>query len=969
MEPKKKDALDFVLPIILILFFLLISLHMAVSYEVAQEAASATEYTGADGELVTRKNLDAGVFFNDLFDRLTNHIGEIKFVKSTPTFLFWTCLFGFAIFSYFLMRKGKYIDGKEYGTSEWAKKKDIAHLWAKTLRKKELKDIKKKRISNAQKSKEMAQAELKYADTSDIIFTQTEKICMYNFELNNNTLIVGGSGSGKTRGYVLPNILQCCTSPYSPSIVVTDPKGDIIGKIGYFLEMMGYVIKVLNLKEQDRSFCFNPFVYVREKNFEEQVSEIVNGIMKSRVENNDQKPNDPFWEDMAEILLKALFYATYEGYLPEERNIPTVMQMFRWFTVSDNDDRYLNPTKLDRFFEVFGDKDGILNTVEIMLAFFNIQIMVQAGKKAVPQTLGSLSGLNMWKLDMMEQLAIPIGSENSVAIMRYHAAIYDLVNSLREQGGLTEEMEVKAEGAIKAIEDYVELRRTNYESPVLKDESGKRIKTKPIGVEIFEAYGGVNENPALRCWEDFRSKCVGKTAQSVISTALSKIAPFDEKQIRHIFSKDELELDKVGERRTALFIVLPPTKKTYNFVANVVYRMLFDQLEYCASVKHNQSLPVPVRFILDEFRNTGRIPDFENILSYARSFGIGISVILQSLDQIKELYEKSWGVILDNCSTFLYLGGIRHADTLEYISKLLGKGTFDKKTRSETKSSRQNSTNTNYDKFGRELMDASEIQRMKKKKCLLFINGYQPYYSTKFEYKTHKNYKYTSDCNKKYLYHYKTPDEMEINVKRKNSTHREEEQEKVLQALQEKQSPEIQKTPHIKGDYNAEKTVETMKNNVLFWKINCGDEAALAETELEELALIETLLKEEAQEQAQLRSGIREYVKTPHIESNTNVETVVQTVVSMVEESGGNVSFESGDEETEELLSKEQVFTRLEELAADEDEEYEDDTEKDMSELLDEANGLVNDLQELLTDFDIQSLSAGEVNSAEEDDN
>lgn len=950
--------MDYAIPILVIALVLFISMHMAIAYEAANQECIINEYIDTDGNIVVREKFNISAFFAAFADRIEHHTTEIEFVESTPKFLAvaaFVCLIGVA---YVYTGRRKFINNKEYGTSEWGTPKQIAHLLASNIKAREIKNIKKKRgLRKSEKLKKIADAKEKYADNANIIFTQTEKICMYNFELNNNTMVIGGSGSSKTRGYVLPNILQCCNSPYSPSIVVTDPKGEIIAKVGHYLEMQGYELKVLNLKEQNRSFCFNPFCYIMQDKYEEQISTFVSTIMDSRKEDKESKSNDPFWDDMSKVLLKSIFYAVYEGYPSEQRNMSTAMEMFRWFEVSDNDDRYRNPTKLDRFFEIFGDKNGVLSTAETILAFFSIQIMVQSGTKVVPKSLGELSGLNIDKKQMMEKIAIPLGSSDCAAITDYSKSIKEMLGTLEEQGGVNTEMQGKADAALNAIDTYIKARATRYAN-----------MPKPIGVELYEAYGDVNSNPALRNWEDFRTKCKGKTAQSVTATALAKLAPFDEEQIRRIFSKDEMELDLVGERKTALFIVLPPTNKAYNFIANVLYTKLFEQLEYCATVKHDQSLPVPVRFICDEFYNTGRIPNFENILSYARSFGIGISIILQSLDQIKEMYEKSWGVVLDNCSTFLYLGGIRHADTLEYITKLLGKGTFDKKTYSRTKG-RQSSSSTSYDKIGRELLDSSEVQRLNKKKCLLFIQGYQPYMSRKFNYTSHKNYKYTSDSNKKYLYHYKTPAEKDAE-KEKNITtnpHREEEQDKVLQMIQEDQK--IEKTPHIVGNYDASATIEKISENVLFWGINSDEEAMLADNELQELDEIANLLGEDEKQNEELRTGVVEHiksVKTPHIENKTDIVEVAQSIISMVEKEESVIS--SSDDDVPEEYTEEEIMQQLEEVSEVSEDDFEDDAETDIQTLVDSISDLSDNLADLLNSVNMQDLEQGDVNSAEEEE-
>jgi type IV secretory pathway TraG/TraD family ATPase VirD4 len=201
----------------------------------------------------------------------------------------------------------------------------------------------------------------------------------------------------------------------------------------------------------------------------------------------------------------------------------------------------------------------------------------------------------------------------------------------------------------------------------------------------------------------------------------------------------------------------------------MLFTQMFQCLQYCATEKYKhqgQRLPVPVRFILDEFANTCTIPNFVKILAYARSFGIGIVPIFQSLEQIKTMYKDEWGVIIDNCSARLFLGSISHVDTLEYVSKMLGKGTFDKMTSGRTYGSRGSSSH-NYDRLGRELMDPAELSKIPKSDCILMISGRKPWYSKKYNYEKHPNYPYTSDASASNNFHY-TP-AVTTNV----STHRE----------------------------------------------------------------------------------------------------------------------------------------------------------------------------------------------------
>lgn len=927
MEPRKKDFMDYLVPILIIALVLFVSLHMAMANEIAIRTPSE------------RGTYNLEAFFEAFSTQIETKPFEVEWCASSGKFLAvagFICLLGVA---YVYTERKKLINGKEYGTSEWGTPKQIAHLSAKRILASTIKEIKKSK--SKKKKKEIEEAKVKYSDNSNIIFTQTEKICMYNFELNNNTMIIGGSGSGKTRGYVLPNLLQGTKSNYSPSFVVTDPKGEILMKIGKYLTEQGYVIKVLNLKEQNRSFCFNPFRYILHHKYEEQISNIVSSIMDS---NNDKKTSnkEPFWEDMAKVLLKSLFYATYQSFPQDEQNMTTVMQLFRWFEVTDQDDRIKNPTKLDMFFSRFGDRYGVWDVSEKIIEFYKRYYAEVKEATGISSQFEQIFVVTK----MSEFIAIPIGSERDESINRIQQEIMTLATLAqdREIGGAGfQELSISV---LEAITQYKEARKTNYDG-----------YKKPIGVVMYEKYGDVNTNPALRNWEDFRTKCKGKTAQSVISTALSKLAPFDEEQIRRIFSKDEMELDLVGERKTALFVVLPPIAKTYNFVANVLYRTLFEQLEYCATVKHNQTLPVPVRFILDEFYNSGVLPNFENILSYARSFGIGISIILQSLDQIKEMYEKSWGTILDNCSTFLYLGGIRHADTLDYISKLLGKGTFDKKTYSRTKG-RQSSSNTNFDKIGRELLDASEIQRLKKNKCLLFVSGYQPYISRKFNYKTHKNYKFTFDANKKNIFEYSLP--VPVAEKKKKVNHREEViEEKTALSQDIITIPRVEEEP-IVANFNTEENVRNLSHVILNMALASNEDVALSTDEAEEMALIAQFLMEEQEQEAEIAEVIKNIAEEKPISVIEDESLIKSTMEEMIDDKENLaidvIEDDLSDEEYEEYVQTEEY------------EEFIDDL-SELDEVEETLNDLINDdFIKSLNELNTENLFVGEVEESEGED-
>lgn len=729
MKPRKKSYIDLIIVFISLVLVLYFSLQLSASwnqYELAK--TTATDNVNAFSVLLADINL-----------RLTEKIFEFEWNDYSQSFL----TFGFLIWlmgvAYFTTTKKNFITGKEYGTARWGKKSDIQDLFAENIEREEIKKAKKesrfwsryfmkwqavrqakkdckvlysqklkelsdradmlkkegsysrdwykaelekikkeveeqKRLalleawkpdkykwqlkeriheiqSNAtytedEKRKEIQKAQNEYREKirsfynrkekiqkikdkykdADMLLTKTERISLYNYKLNNNILVLGGSGSGKTRGFVMPNLLQAHSS-----YVITDPKGEILEKAGYFLEKIkGYKIRVLNLDDKLKSDGYNPFVYIHpeREGYEERVLSLIEAIIINTDGGEKKGSTDPFWDKAERLFLQAIFFFTCDGFVEEERNMNTVLELIGMLKIEEDEDNY--DSDLDYFVEIFE----------------------------------------------------------------------------REHGS-----------------DH-------------------------IGVQQYR---------------EFRSKASGKTAKSIVISAVARLAPFRTAAIRQIFEKDTLHLDRIGEEKTALFVVVPPTDNTFNFIAGMMFTQLFQELQYCATQVHKhegQRLPVPCRFILDEFANTCTIPNFVKILAYARSFGIGIVPILQSLEQIKNMYKDEWGVIVDNCNSLLYLGSISHMDTLEYMSKLIGKATFDKRTTGRTRG-RQGSSSQNFDVIGRELMDVSEIRKLPKEHCLLIIGGKDAFYSAKYDYTSHPNYRYTSDANPSYSYEFTPARELE----------------------------------------------------------------------------------------------------------------------------------------------------------------------------------------------------------------
>lgn len=717
MEPKKKSNLESIIYGVCLVIALYIALHAAAAFE-------KVSYMIQSGEIEKSAQMMATI--NELSNRLVSAPFSFVINSNTKPFLMYMALGWFVIVLAIMNGKKNYIHGKEFGTAKWGTLSDIRDLFAENIMKKEIeranqlktalgrwkvrsnlfkecerngkliekeklellkgqmganKRIPKTLIKNVQqetkeminaskrqawkplqikedyqerlkvidesplydegeRKKQKAKAETAYKlqlkdfyDTSknvekirekykdaDMPFTKTERISLYNYVLNMNTLILGGPGAGKTRGYGMPNILQAHSS-----YIITDPKGEILEKSGYFLtEIKGYKVRVLNLDEKNLSDGYNPFVYIHpeREGYEERVLSLIETIIINTDGGEKKNGSDPFWDKAERLFLQAIFFFTCDGFVAEERNMGTVLALIRMLKIAEDEDNF--DSDLDYFARIFARKHG-------------------------------------------------------------------------------------------------------------KDH---------IGVQQYE---------------EFREKASGKTAKSIVISAIARLAPFRTKAVQKIFSYDSMNLQMVGEEKTAIFVVVPPTDTTFNFIAGMLFTQLFQELQYCATQTHKhdgQRLPVPCRFILDEFANTCTIPNFVKILAYARSFGIGITVILQSLEQIKNMYKDEWGVIVDNCNTLLYLGGIAHMDTLEYMSKLIGKGTFDKRTTGRTRG-RQGSSSENFDVVGRELLDSSEIRKLDKKKCLLVVSGRNPFYSEKYEYTSHPNYRYTSDANAAYSFSYK----------------------------------------------------------------------------------------------------------------------------------------------------------------------------------------------------------------------
>lgn len=242
----------------------------------------------------------------------------------------------------------------------------------------------------------------------------------------------------------------------------------------------------------------------------------------------------------------------------------------------------------------------------------------------------------------------------------------------------------------------------------------------------------------------------GKTAKSILISCGARLAPFDIQELRDLMKEDELELDTLGDRKTALFVIISDTDDTFNFVVSIMYSQLFNLLCDKADDEYGGRLPVHVRCLLDEFANIGLIPKFEKLIATIRSREISASIILQAQSQLKAIYKDNADTIVGNCDSTLFLGG-KEKTTLKELSETLGKETIDLYNTSETRSN-ANSYGLNYQKTGKELMSQDEITVMDGSKCIFQLRGVRPFLSDKFDITKHKNYKLLEDFDKKNVF-------------------------------------------------------------------------------------------------------------------------------------------------------------------------------------------------------------------------
>ena len=524
------------------------------------------------------------------FSAKFRHIGDglaVAFRSFIPYFhpIDFTVGILFAGIMYLAVRmKGKnrknYRKGQEYGSARWGTAKDIAPFIDPDPR-------------------------------NNVILTATESITMNSrpkdpkTARNKNVLVIGGSGSGKTRFFLKPNLMQCDSEKYPCSFVVTDPKGTVAVECGSLLLKRGYRIKILNTINFRKSMRYNPFVYIHS---EKDILKLVTCLIANTTGN--AKCGDDFWVKAETLLYSALIgYIHYEA-PREERNFNTLVGMINMMEVREDDEEFQNPIDL-----------------------------------------------------LFEQL--------------------------------------------------------------------KEKKPEHFAVRQYEKY----------------KLAAGKTAKSILISCGARLAPFDIEELRNLTSEDELELDTIGDRKTALFLIMSDTDDTFNFLISMVYTQLFNLLCEKADDFYGGRLPVHVRCLIDEAANIGQIPKLEKLMATIRSREISACLILQAQSQLKALYKDNADTIIGNCDASIFLGG-KEPTTLKELSASLGKETIDSFNTGESRG-REKSYSLNYQKLGKELMSPDELAVMDGGMCVLQVRGVRPFLSRKYDITKHPNYQYTSDADPK----------------------------------------------------------------------------------------------------------------------------------------------------------------------------------------------------------------------------
>lgn len=331
-----------------------------------------------------------------------------------------------------------------------------------------------------------------------------------------------------------------------------------------------------------------------------------------------------------------------------------------------------------------------------------------------------------------------------------------LIANTKGEGKAGDDFWVKAETLLYiALIGYIHYElppeRQNFATLIdMLDKMQVREDDEDFRNEIDEIFDDLAQRKpghfAVRQYQKYKMAS-GKTAKSILVSCGARLAVFDIEELREITSYDELSLDTIGDKRTALFLIMSDTDASFNFLISLTYSQLFNLLCEKADDEYGGRLPVHVRCLIDEFANIGQIPNFEKLIATIRSREISASIILQAQSQLKSIYKDNADTITGNCDTLLFLGG-KEKTTLKEMEELLGKETIDTYNTGESRG-REVSHSLNYQKLGKSLMSVDELAVMDGGKCILQLRGVRPFLSDKYDITSHPNYKYLSDSNKK----------------------------------------------------------------------------------------------------------------------------------------------------------------------------------------------------------------------------
>ncbi len=477
--------------------------------------------------------------------------------------------------------------------------------------------------------------------------------------LNNNVCVIGGSGSGKTRFYAKPNILQM-----NGNYVLVDPKGSVCEETGLaFLqnEKDPYNIKIVNLVRMDQSMRMNPLKYIKQPN---DVYRFVNNLVANTNKENAAKGDDGFFEK-AEIawLTAVLFYILAVGE-PEEQNLNMVMELLNIAEASEEDESA--ESQLDTMFRMLDEANRMKLTDD--------------------------ANVNRYDYSFL-------------AVRQY--------NLYRKAAGKTAKSILISVGVRLAIFNLPELQRM--------------LETDELELELIG-------EPKVKDEHDPKRMDLDLTKE----------------QWMNRYGKTESDYESLPQdrlRKTILYIIISDSDHTFSFLSSILLQQLYDMLYLIADSRRDHHLPIPVQIINDEFSNTGKQSDFEIKIATMRSRGISVSIILQNIAQLKNLYKDSWETIFGNCDTTLFLGGKEYS-SLELLSKMIGNETVDYQNISETKGSSYSYSVSNQ-LVQRPLLAPDEIGRLKKNECLIHIRGQQIIRDEKYDLLKHKRIGMTSDADKK----------------------------------------------------------------------------------------------------------------------------------------------------------------------------------------------------------------------------